>query len=172
MVLMAASQSGFRESGAINLVGANGEQPMPMVGVRCLGLGFDSIVGYLHEEDDTENYLIQSLVTETYLHTLINLANGKFVENSKRTESFRTTLLQLCSSGALNEQTAIRNPLKVDWEDGDSRRERKRAEGLRRQQELRDMKKRHTKETETSEVERIESNSSGQYNAQHNLANT
>lgn len=159
MVLTAASQAGFRESGAINLARAAGEQPMPMVGVRCLGLGFDSIIGCLHQEDDHGNHLIQSLVTEEYMHTLIDIANGKFLENAKRTEDFRMKLLQRCGSAAHNEQTAVGKPLKIGWEDADTRRERKRAEGLRKKQALRDMRERDRKQSGGVEAERIEHHS-------------
>ncbi|KAI9788850.1 MAG: hypothetical protein M1816_006514 [Peltula sp. TS41687] len=178
MVLTAASQAGFRESGAINLVhAASGAQPMPMVGIRCLGLGFDSIVGYLHQHNDhAENQLIRtSLVTENHLRTLVDVANGRFVENARRMESFRTRLLHLYSAShhrPNNEQsTSIEKGLRIEWEDAESRRERKRAEGLRRQLELRHMEVKHAKESENVEVEIADFGSNGHHNAQETLAN-
>lgn len=64
------------------------------------------------------------------------IANDRFVENTKRIERFRGALRDL-SRG----QPTKKNPDGEDWEDPAARRERKRAEGLRRKAELQNEKK-------------------------------
>lgn len=142
MVLMAAMQAGFRESGAINLV-HSAHEPMPMVGIRCVGLSFDSIIGCLHQGPEAEHHSVWSLVAEDYLHTLTTIANERFAENAKRTENFRARLLHLfqTQNQTLSSLgTGRTEPSRAAWEDAACRRERKRAEGLKRKQELHEMK--------------------------------
>ena len=104
-----------------------------MVAIRCLGLGFDSIIGYFQDTNAAaEQRVIRSLVTEDYLRVLVSLANRKFAENSKRRDRFRAKFLELCHSDRLGEPRLGRS----NWEDADSRRERKKAEGLTRRQIL------------------------------------
>ena len=82
-VLAAALQAGFRESGAINLVEAGNKPATPMVAVRTTGLGVDSIIGYVTQDEQ-----MFSLVTESYLQSLIHIANERFQSNSERIGRF------------------------------------------------------------------------------------
>ena len=138
MVLSAAIQAGFRESGAVNIDSGYRGPPMPMVGIRCHGLALDSIVGLLCDDHDASHHSPKTLVTEDYLRTLVAIANDRFAENSRRTKRFREELIRLCHK---NAHTNFRNlhPIAVAntgasvWEDSHSRRERKREEGLKKQ---------------------------------------
>jgi tRNA wybutosine-synthesizing protein 3 len=89
-VLNAASQAGFRESGAVGVAPSKDGSTSPMVGVRSAGLSFDSIVGF--ENDDGS---IVSLVDEGYLSVLLALSNVRFKTNSERIGRFQTHLKQL-----------------------------------------------------------------------------
>ncbi|KAI9838976.1 MAG: hypothetical protein M1819_004184 [Sarea resinae] len=126
-VLSAALQAGFRESGAINLIPNSSDQNAavtPIVAVRSSGLALDSIVGRLAPNaEDVEE--IESLVGEGYLQTLVNIANGRFAVNEQRIQRF-TDLL----GSSTDEKDASA------WEDANVRKKRKRAEGLRRREEI------------------------------------
>lgn len=68
---------------------------------------------------------------ESYLSGLLSVANERFVENTKRIERFRRLLADSISA-----------PIKLsadggEWEDAETRKARKRAEGLRRAEEIR-----------------------------------
>jgi len=98
-----------------------------------------------HLKDTAERFVIRSLVTEEYLRLLIMIANERFKENKRRMERFRTNLLRSLSqpittsglqSSKLKESGAKQSNDRSDWEDPVVRRERMRAEGLRRQLEL------------------------------------
>jgi tRNA wybutosine-synthesizing protein 3 len=89
-VLNAASQAGFRESGAVGIAPAKDGSTSPMVAVRSAGFSFDSIVGF--QADDGR---IVSLVDEGYLHVLLGLSNERFKTNSERIGRFQTHLRQL-----------------------------------------------------------------------------
>jgi tRNA wybutosine-synthesizing protein 3 len=121
LVIQAGMEAGFRETGAVSLLGRPpDEEAMPMVAVRSMGLSFGSLVG---AETDNVNRLI---VSPQYLSTLVKIANERFVENERRIARFSTAL------------DAIFAPHKGedDWEDAQARRERKRQEGLRRREQL------------------------------------
>lgn len=111
---------GFRESGIHSI---SGSDPNPMVAIRTMGLSFSSIVAYA-----TPSGEIKPMVPETYLRALVNIANERFVVNSQRTERFRRALLGL--------DVKAKEQADREWEPADVRKERKRAEGLRRKQEL------------------------------------
>lgn len=96
-----------------------------MVAVRSMGLGFESLVGH------QVNGIRQRLVTPAYLQTLVQLANERFVENTKRIKRFQTAF-----HDAMSAPPPKMNPDGEEWEDATARRERKRAEGLRRKAEL------------------------------------
>lgn len=99
----------------------------PMVAVRSAGYSFDSIIGY--QDGEGRNV---PLVDEGYLHTLIRIANERFKINVERIARFRTALLD-----AYRPQTSgIGNSSKLDWEDANTRKRRKREEGLARQRAL------------------------------------
>ena len=86
-MLAAALQAGFRESGAINLVEAGNKPVTPMVAVRTNGLAVDSIIGYTADDEQ-----LFTLVTESYLQSLIHIANERFSSNSERIDRFRQLL--------------------------------------------------------------------------------
>lgn len=89
-VLNAASQAGFRESGAVSITPAKDGSTCPMVGVRSAGLSFDCIIGFQAEDGS-----IVSLVDEGYLKVLIDLGNERFKTNSERIGRFQMHLKQL-----------------------------------------------------------------------------
>ncbi|KAI5917538.1 methyltransferase TYW3-domain-containing protein [Camillea tinctor] len=122
-LLRCGLQAGFRESGAINLVGTTGESVTPMVAIRSIGLALESLVGVQHAGGAPK-----CTVPCEYLHTLVQVSNERFEENKKRIARFRAGFLQ-----------AAQPPKKRDgsvWEDAQARRERKKVEGLRRKAEL------------------------------------
>lgn len=87
-----------------------------------MGLSLESLIGV------QEDGITSCTVSDDYLDGLVGIANERFEENRKRIERFRTALLG-----------AGQRPKKRDgteWEDAQARRERKRAEGLRRKTEL------------------------------------
>ncbi|KAI1801712.1 methyltransferase TYW3-domain-containing protein [Daldinia bambusicola] len=127
LLLRCGLQAGFRESGAVSLTPAAGEQhASPIVAIRSMGLTFESLIGYQSDGDK-----IHCTVPPSYLRTLIRIANERFVENTKRINRFRA---------ALAEATKPVDDGKDGWEDAQVRRERKRAEGLKRKEELRKQK--------------------------------
>lgn len=91
-----------------------------MVAVRSMGLSFESLIG---AEIDGVRRLV---VSPQYLKTLVRIANERFVENEKRIARFCAAL------------DAAFAPLKgkENWEDAQTRRERKRLEGLKRREQL------------------------------------
>ncbi|KAI2637961.1 methyltransferase TYW3-domain-containing protein [Hypomontagnella submonticulosa] len=131
LLLRCALQAGFRESGAVSLTAAVGEQhATPIVAIRSMGLMFESLIGY--QSGDGEDGRLQCTVSSAYLRTLVHIANERFNENKKRIERFRSALAEaMCT---------ITSKSREDWEDAQVRRERKRAEGLKRRDELRKLK--------------------------------
>lgn len=95
-----------------------------------MGLGLESLIG-------TEtNGIKHCTVPGEYLKALINIANERFVENTRRIERFRRLLKQAVEGEAAGGTTG-KGP---EWEDAEVRKERKRAEGLRRAEEVRKLK--------------------------------
>ncbi|KAF5019302.1 hypothetical protein F66182_8695 [Fusarium sp. NRRL 66182] len=125
ILLRCGLQAGFRESGALNITPSAKDAVTPMVAIRTMGLAFESLVG---QQLDGHR---QRIVSSEYLHTLVQIANERFVENKKRIERFRNAFRDAVSAPAPR-----RNPEGQEWEDAAARRERKRAEGLRRRAEL------------------------------------
>lgn len=114
-------EAGFRETGAVSLLSRlPGDEAMPVVAVRSMGLSFESLIG---SETDGVRRL---LVSPQYLKTLVQIANERFAENEKRIARFSAAV------------TAAFSPPKdkEGWEDAQARRERKREEGLRRREQL------------------------------------
>ncbi|KAF7853223.1 hypothetical protein EAF04_010725 [Stromatinia cepivora] len=134
-VLSAALQAGFRESGALNLISITSEPATPMVGIRCMGLTLESLVGVFHETIDQG----VCLVDNGQLGTLMRISNERFEENTKRIERFRLLLKE--AMNPVEKKRMGENG--EDWEDPQARKERKRAEGLRRAQELKEAKERN-----------------------------
>jgi tRNA wybutosine-synthesizing protein 3 len=123
IVLAAANQAGFRESGAMNLAEATdnddgSKSTCPAVAIRSMGLGFDSVIGF-----HSRNGSVSTFVDENQLSILVRLANERFATNVERTQRFAANLRRALS------------PLQ-SVEDEATRRQRKRAEGLKRQLEL------------------------------------
>ncbi|APA12035.1 hypothetical protein sscle_08g068050 [Sclerotinia sclerotiorum 1980 UF-70] len=133
-VLSAALQAGFRESGALNLISTTSEPATPMVGIRCMGLTLESLVGVFHETIDQG----VCLVDNGQLGTLMRISNERFEENTKRIERFRLLLKE--AMNPMEKKKVGENG--EDWEDSQARKARKRAEGLRRAQELKEAKER------------------------------
>lgn len=93
-----------------------------------MGLGLESLIG-------TEtNGIKHCTVSGEYLKALINIANERFVENARRIARFRSLLM------AAVEKEMAGGGKRVGWEDAEVRKERKRAEGLKRAEEIRRLK--------------------------------
>ncbi|KAK7748391.1 hypothetical protein SLS62_008654 [Diatrype stigma] len=125
LLLRCGLQAGFRESGAINLTAAAtpAEPATPMVAIRSMGLALESLVGV-----QRPGGVPQRTVSAEYLRTLLRVANDRFVANAERIQRFRAGLL---------DATTVRSGKEgAGWEDAQARRERMRAEGLRRKAEL------------------------------------
>lgn len=145
-ILAAASSAGFRESGLQSLRclddDTDDETSPIIVAVRSSGLSLESIVGYYDGEDGSGEPVIRSLVTEEYLRMLVGIANERFEVNAERVERFRTKLMELISVpqvaefGSKGKGKGKVKSRPAGWEDPEARRERKRAEGLRRKEEL------------------------------------
>ncbi|RAH42695.1 tRNA wybutosine-synthesizing 3 family protein [Aspergillus brunneoviolaceus CBS 621.78] len=142
-VLSAASSSGFRESGLQSLRCLDADDadgPSPIVAVRSAGMALESVIGYCEEKQDDDDEeesepVIRSLVTEEYLEMLIAISNERFVVNSERKERFRSSLVEMCSADHAPGAKAKGKARPVGWEDPAARRERMRAEGLRKKQQ-------------------------------------
>lgn len=106
-VLKAALPAGFRESGVMSL------SDHPMVAVRSLGLAFDCVVGFMNPEG-----IILSCVTENYLQMLVGISKDRFKTNNERIRRFQESLLGSSTSR------------KLEREDAETRRQRKKLEGL------------------------------------------
>lgn len=132
VILRCGLQAGFRESGALNLVPASSSSSAsaatPIVAIRSMGLGLESLIGT--ETNGTKH----CTVSGEYLKALINIANERFVENARRIERFRSLL-----KAAVDKEGASKGK-GAEWEDAETRKERKRAEGLRRADEVRRLK--------------------------------
>lgn len=132
--MSAALQAGFRESGALNLVSSGTEPATPMVAVRSMGLALESLIGYHFDGKEL------CMVSPTDLQLLVEISNERFNENEKRISRFRTLLNQLSLGDAKEECKKGENG--EAWEDPIVRRERKKAEGLLRRQQLKDSEER------------------------------
>lgn len=135
-----------------NLTDANA---LPMVAIRSAGLAFESLIGRVvrpsspppapqdfgsDEDDDGEGgggpggdrgseEVIEALVSEEYLEMLVGIANARFEANTERMRRFEELLFGAGGGGEGMVEDG-------GWEDGEVRRERKRAEGLRRREEV------------------------------------
>lgn len=109
------------------MTSSNKESPTPIVAVRSMGLALESLVGF--EADGRQ----VCTVSAESLRTLLEISNDRFRVNEERIARFREVLLQSTSTDA--------GPKGPDgdkeWEDAEVRKERKRAEGLRRKEMLR-----------------------------------
>ncbi|KAL9576246.1 MAG: hypothetical protein Q9212_007259, partial [Teloschistes hypoglaucus] len=159
-VLKAAISAGFRESGVQSLKNLTDPNALPMVAIRSAGLAFESLIGRVvspsppsrpsqdlgsaEYDDDVDGdvgderadrgseEMIEALVSEKYLEMLVGIANARFEANTERMRRFEELLF-----GAGDGDGGT---VKDGWEDGEMRRERKRAEGLRRREEVKGKK--------------------------------
>ena len=93
-----------------------------MVAIRSTGLASDTIIGY---EDHSSEFLC--VVDENYLRILVDIANDRFRVIGERIVKFRSALKNVYDDSKQGKSDHD------DWEDPTLRKERKRAEGLRRQ---------------------------------------
>lgn len=98
-----------------------------MVAIRSAGYSFDSIIGY---QDDKGRNIAE--ISASHLRTLVCIANERFKINIDRIARFRTLLLESYQAASASTPGSS----KLDWEDAEVRKQRKRAEGLARQREL------------------------------------
>ncbi|KAL9602016.1 MAG: hypothetical protein Q9219_002124 [cf. Caloplaca sp. 3 TL-2023] len=136
-ILSAAISAGFRESGVQSLKNLADPDAIPVVAVRSAGLAFESIIGVvrdgLHESDQAgerqdvndEREFIEALVDEHYLEMLVEIANKRFDANTERMKRFEESLFKGKIKG-----------LEEEWEDKETRQERKRREGLMKREAL------------------------------------
>jgi tRNA wybutosine-synthesizing protein 3 len=136
-LLSAAINAGFRESGLQSLRNLDDREACPMVAVRTAGLALESIIGYAGADDALESehqhaegselYAneYEALVTEDYLGILASIANERFEANENKIARFRACLQEAVALQLKKTHEA------EDWEDAESRRQRKRGEGLR-----------------------------------------
>ncbi|KAF5638679.1 DUF207 domain protein [Fusarium sp. NRRL 52700] len=125
LLLRCGLQAGFRESGALNIIPSGKDATTPMVAIRTMGLAFESLIG---QQIDGHR---QRIVSPEYLQTLVQIANERFNENKKRIDRFQNAFRE-----AVAAPVPRLNPEGRKWEDAAVRRERKRAEGLRKKAEL------------------------------------
>lgn len=131
--LSAALSAGFRESGAVSLSSSGQAEVNPMVAVRSAGLAFDSIIGYQNERG-----LNISMVEERHLRILVGIANERFRINTERIERFRSALLSQFKPPQTNVTKLLPlKPIKAGYEDPEARRQRKKMEGISRQEAMR-----------------------------------
>lgn len=147
-ILNAALAAGFRESGLSSLRTLTDPlTSFPTVAVRSSGLSLSSLIGIIHHFDsdsdsdsDSDPGNIKTLVNEEYLQLLVSVANERFVANTERITRFSNHLFL----GGDDEEERIKkrgggegnnNDSKKrreeEWEDGEVRQARKRAEGLK-----------------------------------------
>ncbi|KAF5982566.1 DUF207 domain-containing protein [Fusarium bulbicola] len=125
LLLRCGLHAGFRESGALNIIPNSKDAATPMVAIRTMGLAFESLIG---QQVDGHR---QRIVSPEYLQTLVQIANERFTENKKRIQRFQNAFRD-----AVAAPVPRLNPEGQEWEDAVARRERKRAEGLRKKAEL------------------------------------
>ena len=94
-----------------------------MVAVRTAGLALGSLVGVCNNDLVGDEEEIRALVSEGYLEILVGLANERFLANRERIARLECEIFD-------------RPGHRKDWEDGGTRRERKRREGLARRETL------------------------------------
>lgn len=104
---------------------------MPMVAIRSMGLSLESLVG--HQDLDGQR---RRIVSAGYFKMLLQISNERFVENTKRIERFRTAFNEAALDPNASGIPKKLNPEGKEWEDAAARRERLRAEGLKRKAAL------------------------------------
>jgi len=97
----------------------------PMVAVRSNGLAMDSIIGIL----DKTTGKLQKVVGDDYIAMLVRVGNMRFKENATKTAKLTRNLE--------NALFTRKKDTLDGWKDKEARKARKRAEGLKRQEETR-----------------------------------
>lgn len=123
-LLSAAISSGFRESGVQSLKNLDDANACPMVAVRTSGLGLESIVASVTQDDKGEVPRFQPLVSKDYYTMLLEISNERFEANQQRIDKFRASL---------RDSMALENKKLqhiAEWESPEARRQRKRKQGL------------------------------------------
>lgn len=111
-----------------------------------MGLGLESLIG-------TEtNGIKRCTVPGEYLKALINIANERFEENTKRIERFRRLLKEAVEKEEAAGGGGGAKGRGHEWEDSEVRKERKRAEGLRRAEEMRRLKENLKREPDEEDL--------------------
>ena len=148
-ILTSAINAGFRESGVQSLKNLDDPNSFPMVAIRSSGLALSSLIGFLNIDDDGEER-VQSMVDENHLRLLLELGNARFEANAERIRRFEANLFE-----------GTDRP-RDRWEHADERRERKRAEGLREKERLRQetVGRRNDNETSASQDRMLLENNS------------
>jgi tRNA wybutosine-synthesizing protein 3 len=101
-----------------------------MVAVRSMGLALESLIGHHSYGRDF------CTASPKELRTLVEISNERFRENEKRRLRFRELLKQFSLEGTGKGKKKGQDG--EEWEDPFVRRERKKAEGLLRRQQLKD----------------------------------
>lgn len=99
-----------------------------------MGLGLESLIGC------ETNGIKHCTVSGEYLKALIRIANERFVDNARRIKRFRTYLREALFSPEKDGCKKKGDGEGAIWEDAETRKERKRAEGLKRAEEVRKMR--------------------------------
>ncbi|KAL9090987.1 MAG: hypothetical protein Q9159_001613 [Coniocarpon cinnabarinum] len=147
VILTAALQAGFRESGITGLNSA-----CPMVAVRCQGLALASIIGVACSTATSTTGNIPRpvpIVSESYLETLAKLGNDRFDRNAERVSRF-TLLVEQLKFGLGQHGVQEKS------EGVEARKMRKRTEGLRRQEELHNTDKAQNKNTAARAIDSLD----------------
>lgn len=135
MILKCGLQAGFRESGTVSLLdtktksGEVVEAATPIVAIRSMGLSFESLIGIVDPMGRRK-----AIVSTDYLRMLVNIGNERFVENEKRIRRFLDALRSEVKKHGVDQGEGNGKSEK------ELKRERKMAEGLRRQAEVRRLK--------------------------------
>jgi tRNA wybutosine-synthesizing protein 3 len=137
-VLSAAFNAGFRESGAMSLPKPTAEESNLMVGVRSLGVSFDCIIGSQDDHDE-----LHSLVDDNYLRNMFAIANERFKTNKERINRFQIEVERMLECN-------------ISVEDVETRRRRKREEGLARQKHLKETARANKEHNELSDVQDLD----------------
>lgn len=87
------------------------------------------------------------MVEEGYLRTLLQVANERFEVNAERKQRFQEALRNAITGGGKAGRES-----REGWEPAEERRERKRAEGLRRKAEMQQQRTASKDENEDHEV--------------------
>lgn len=121
LVLGAAQQAGFRESGVSSVT-----SDTPIVAIRTNGLALESILGAQVEDK------LVAFVDYAYIAKLWDIAEARFQANTARIKRFQDLMRQAFVEASVSKDK--------QWEDEAVRSRRKREEGLQRQALVRKQK--------------------------------